>query len=137
MKGYTVFNVEQIEGLPRQYHAKAEAPKLEPVARIGRAESFFAATEPRSRMAGARPGMWCRRRGGGVARKEPVGRLEVCPAWALDWRCKSFTGRVGSNREPEATACSMVRRETRDAGAARPCGEEARGEPQNRTQVNS
>ena len=24
----------------------------------------------------ARPGMWCRRRGGGVARKEPVGRLE-------------------------------------------------------------
>ena len=62
---------------------------------------------------------------------EPEG--EVCPAWALDWRCKSFTGRVGSNREPEATACSMVRRETRDAGAARPCGEEARGEPQHRT----
>jgi DNA repair protein RadC len=25
---------------------------------------------------GARPGTWCRRRGGGVARKEPVGRLE-------------------------------------------------------------
>ena len=31
-------------------------------------------------------------------------RGEVCPAWALDWRWKSFTGRVGSNREPEATA---------------------------------
>jgi hypothetical protein len=62
---------------------------------------------------------------------------EVCPAWALDWRCKSFTGRVGSNREPEATARSMVRRETRDAGAVRPCGEEARGEPQHRTRVNS
>jgi len=43
---------------------------------------------------------------------------EVCPAWALDWRWKSFTGRVGSNREPEATARSVVRRETRDAGAA-------------------
>ena len=25
---------------------------------------------------GPRPGTWCRRRGGGVARKEPVGRLE-------------------------------------------------------------
>jgi len=24
----------------------------------------------------ARPGTWCRRRSGGVARKEPVGRLE-------------------------------------------------------------
>ena len=66
---------------------------------------------------------------------EPEG--EVCPAWALDWRCKSSTGRVGSNREPKATARSMVRRETRDAGAARPCGEEARGEPQHRTRVNS
>jgi hypothetical protein len=48
-----------------------------------------------------------------------------------------FTGRVGSNREPEATARGMVRRETRDAGAARPCGEEARGEPQHRMRVNS
>lgn len=40
------------------------------------------------------------------------GLTEVCPAWALDWRCKSFTGRVGSNREPEATARRAVRRET-------------------------
>ena len=29
MKGYTVFNVEQIEGLPAHYHAKAE-PRLDP-----------------------------------------------------------------------------------------------------------
>jgi hypothetical protein len=36
----------------------------------------------------------------------------VCLAWALDWRCKSFAGRVGSNREPEATARSWRRRET-------------------------
>ncbi|PPC99400.1 MAG: antirestriction protein [Hyphomicrobium sp.] len=42
MKGYTVFNVEQIEGLPAQYHALAEAP-LDPVQRIERAEAFFAA----------------------------------------------------------------------------------------------
>jgi hypothetical protein len=37
---------------------------------------------------------------------------KVCLAWALDWRCKSFAGRVGSNREPEATARSGLRRET-------------------------
>ena len=41
MKGYTVFNVEQIDGLPEIYTAKA-APVLDPVARIERAEQFFA-----------------------------------------------------------------------------------------------
>jgi antirestriction protein ArdC len=41
MKGYTVFNVEQIEGLPEIYYAKA-APVLCPTARIERAEKFFA-----------------------------------------------------------------------------------------------
>jgi antirestriction protein ArdC len=44
LKGYTVFNVEQIEGLPAIYHAKVE-PKLTPVERIARAEEFFAATK--------------------------------------------------------------------------------------------
>lgn len=43
MKGYTVFNVEQIEGLPAQYYAPASQP-LETVQRIAAAESFFAAT---------------------------------------------------------------------------------------------
>ncbi len=43
LKGYTVFNVEQIDGLPAQYTAIAE-PRLDPVARIERAEAFFAAT---------------------------------------------------------------------------------------------
>jgi len=43
MKGYTVFNVEQVEGLPPHFHAKA-APPSETVQRIGRAETFFAAT---------------------------------------------------------------------------------------------
>jgi antirestriction protein ArdC len=42
MKGYTVFNVEQIDGLPDIYYAKA-APTLDPVARVDRAENFFAA----------------------------------------------------------------------------------------------
>jgi antirestriction protein ArdC len=44
MKGYTVFNVEQIDGLPPQYHAKPEAPQPDPIPRIERAEAFFAAT---------------------------------------------------------------------------------------------
>jgi antirestriction protein ArdC len=44
MKGYTVFNVEQIDGLPPQYHAKAQEPQLDPIQRIARAEAFFAAT---------------------------------------------------------------------------------------------
>ena len=43
MKGYTVFNVEQVEGLPAHYYAPA-APRLDPVTRIERAEAFFAAT---------------------------------------------------------------------------------------------
>jgi antirestriction protein ArdC len=43
LKGYTVFNVEQIEGLPAHFHAKPEA-KSEPVARINHAKAFFAAT---------------------------------------------------------------------------------------------
>lgn len=43
LKGYTVFNVEQIEGLPAHYYAQA-APVLDPVQRIAHAESFFAAT---------------------------------------------------------------------------------------------
>jgi antirestriction protein ArdC len=43
MKGYTVFNVEQIEGLPDAYYVKAEpaGPKM---MLIGAAETFFAAT---------------------------------------------------------------------------------------------
>jgi antirestriction protein ArdC len=43
MKGYTVFNVEQIDGLPDHYYAKP-VPRTETVQRIERAESFFAAT---------------------------------------------------------------------------------------------
>jgi antirestriction protein ArdC len=41
MKGYTVFNVEQIDGLPELYYAKAQA-QMDPVERIARAEEFFA-----------------------------------------------------------------------------------------------
>ena len=44
LKGYTVFNAEQCEGLPAQYTAKAEPPALPPAARLERADAFFAAT---------------------------------------------------------------------------------------------
>jgi len=43
LKGYTVFNVEQIDGLPAHFTAPA-APQLDPVQRIAHAERFFAAT---------------------------------------------------------------------------------------------
>jgi hypothetical protein len=49
MKGYTVLNIEQIDGLPDHYYAKAEAT-LDSVQRIAHAEEFFAATEPKSGM---------------------------------------------------------------------------------------
>ena len=42
MKAYTVFNVEQIDGLPAHYYAKTE-PRFDPPARIAHAEAFFAA----------------------------------------------------------------------------------------------
>jgi antirestriction protein ArdC len=43
MKGYTVFNVEQIDGLPERFYAKAE-PLKQTVQRIAPADSFIAAT---------------------------------------------------------------------------------------------
>jgi antirestriction protein ArdC len=43
LKAYTVFNVEQIEGLPKPFHATAE-PRLDPTARIAHAEAFVAET---------------------------------------------------------------------------------------------
>lgn len=43
LKGYTVFNICQVEGLPDHFYAPA-APRLNPPMRIERAEKFFAAT---------------------------------------------------------------------------------------------
>lgn len=43
LKAYTVFNVDQVEGLPGHFYAVAE-PQLDPVQRIGHADAFFAAT---------------------------------------------------------------------------------------------
>lgn len=43
LKAYTVFNVEQVEGLPAHVHAVAE-PKRDAAHRIDHAEAFFTAT---------------------------------------------------------------------------------------------
>lgn len=40
MRGYTVFNVEQVEGLPPHYHASANTQPLDPIARNDSAERF-------------------------------------------------------------------------------------------------
>jgi len=53
LKGYTVFNVEQIDGLPSHFTAPA-APTLDPVQRIAHAESFFANTKADIRHGGDR-----------------------------------------------------------------------------------
>lgn len=44
MKGYTVFNVEQIDGLPEHYYAKP-AQRLDPIIRIAEADVFVNATK--------------------------------------------------------------------------------------------
>ena len=54
LKGYTVFNAEQCEGLPAQYSAAAEPPALTPMQRIEAADRFFAATGADIRHGGAR-----------------------------------------------------------------------------------
>ena len=43
LKAYTVFNVDQVEGLPAHFHAVAE-PQLDAAQRIDHADAFFAAT---------------------------------------------------------------------------------------------
>lgn len=53
LKAYTVFNVEQVEGLPAHVHAAAE-PKLDAAQRIDHAEAFFAATGADIRQGGDR-----------------------------------------------------------------------------------
>jgi antirestriction protein ArdC len=54
LKGYTVFNAEQCEGLPAQYSAKAVPPALTPLQRCEAADRFFAATGAEIRHGGTR-----------------------------------------------------------------------------------
>jgi antirestriction protein ArdC len=53
LKGYTVFNVEQVDGLPDHFHAPASA-RLDPVQRIAKADEFFSAARADLRHGGNR-----------------------------------------------------------------------------------
>ncbi len=53
LRGYTVFNCDQIDGLPEQYYVKPE-PKFNPAQRIAHADAFFAATGFEIRYGGVR-----------------------------------------------------------------------------------
>lgn len=53
MKGYTVFNVEQIDGLPDLYYSKP-APRTDAPERINHADAYFAATKATLRHGGNR-----------------------------------------------------------------------------------
>jgi len=53
MKGYSVFNVEQIEGLPEHFYRKPE-PVIDGAERIEHAEAFFATTRADIRSGGNR-----------------------------------------------------------------------------------
>jgi antirestriction protein ArdC len=53
LRSYTVFNSDQIEGLPDQYHVSAE-PAIDPIQRIAHADHFFAATGADIRHGGSR-----------------------------------------------------------------------------------
>ena len=54
LKGYTVFNAEQCDGLPPQFQTPAAPPALSPLARIDHADAFFAATGADIRHGGTR-----------------------------------------------------------------------------------
>jgi antirestriction protein ArdC len=45
MKGYTVFNAQQVDSLPAQYYARKEPQNSQPIERIEQAERFFASTK--------------------------------------------------------------------------------------------
>jgi len=53
LKAYTVFNLEQIDGLPAGFGATPEAPNFEPVERLEHADAFFRATGATIRHGGA------------------------------------------------------------------------------------
>lgn len=72
LKGYTVFNVEQIEGLPEHYYVQPPPSFETPAQRIGHAEAFFAAT-----------GAIIRQRGGRAFYREDADFVQVPPIEAF------------------------------------------------------
>ena len=54
LKGYSVFNADQIEGLSNTYKGRPPLPQIKPEQRIAEVEQFFAATKADITNAGAR-----------------------------------------------------------------------------------
>ena len=77
LKSYTVFNAEQIDGLPAHYYAQAEQP-THPVERIERAERFVANTGADIR------------HGGGMAYYAPAGDFVQMPPLASFRQAESY-----------------------------------------------
>lgn len=90
MKGYSIFNVEQIEGLSEHYYTKPE-PVIDTALRIDHAKKIFLGTpEPISAMAGTLPttavaAIMCR--------CQPLKPSEAPKATMRLWRMSSLTGR--------------------------------------------
>ena len=103
LKSYTVFNVEQIEGLPAHFHALAE-PRLDPVQRIERAETFFAAH--RSRYPPWRQSWPITISVPTSCRCRPSRRSAMPKAITPRWRMNAPTGRATN---PASTATSGAR----------------------------
>jgi antirestriction protein ArdC len=90
LKGYTVFNVEQIEGLPAHYYPTPE-PLPETVARNAHAEAFFAATGARVMHGG---NIACYVRGADFIRMPPIEAFRDVESYyaTLAHECTHWTG---------------------------------------------
>jgi antirestriction protein ArdC len=97
MKGYTVFNVEQIDALPAQYYAMAQAPLLAPAQRLARLEAFFTATGPTSATAATGHSM------------PPPPTMCRCPPLNSSATRKAITPRWPIPARPPALPCPGLR----------------------------
>ena len=77
LKGYTVFNVTQVEGLPGHFYAQEGRP-TQPVERIAKAEAFVAATRANITLSGSQAS-YCL--GDDVVRMPPIDAFEDVQAY--------------------------------------------------------
>jgi len=89
MRGYTVFNVEQVEGLPAYYYQQPEV-KTTPVERIRHAEEFFKATKAEIRYRGERAYYSC---DGDYIQMPVIEAFRDAETFMRRWRTKRRTGR--------------------------------------------